>query len=422
MPHVVVIGAGVVGAHSAIAARRAGFDVTLIDPDAPGGEQAASFGNAGWLSTHSLLPPAEPGIWRRLPAYILDPLGPLAIRPAYLPRAMPWLLRYLRSGWTEARVVRTAAALRRLLRGAAQLHADIASEAGIPDLIAESGALHVYPDRDGFLSEARAWRIRAAQGVAWQELDAGMLAAREPHLDPSYRFAVHVCEAGHCRDPGAYVAGLVAYAQKQGVRRVTARAVGLTMSGGRLSCVRTDIGDIEADRAVVSAGIRSAPLAHAAGDKVPLDSERGYHVRIEDDGDIAAIGPGTPMMAHDRKVVVTRMRNALRVAGQVEIAGIAAAPNWKRAEILRSHLHAMFPGLPRDLPPERVHLWMGHRPSTPDGLPVIGVASRSRDVVYAFGHGHVGFVSSARTGRLVAGILAGSEPEIDLAPFSPRRF
>ncbi len=423
MTHVIIVGAGAVGAHSALAARRAGFEVTIVEPGEPGGEQAASFGNAAWLSSHSVLPPSEPGIWKRLPAYLRDPLGPLAINPTYMLRAMPWLTRYLLSGWTEARVVRTAHALRHLLIDAASLHRDIAAEAGLSELIAaDSGLLHIYPDRDAFLKEERAWRIRRDAGIAWRELDADALAAREPHLARSYGFGIEVGEAGYCRDPGAYVAGLVAYAKASGVSFVKSRATGLVLSQGRLKAVKTETGDVEADRVVISAGVHSAPLARFAGDRVPLDSERGYHVRIDDVAGSERIGPITPVMAHDRKVVITHTRDALRVAGQVEIAGIAAAPNWKRAEILRQHLLAIFPGLPRDLAPDRLHMWLGHRPSTPDGLPVIGTASASSDVVYAFGHGHIGLVSSARTGRLVGQLLTNAQPEIDLAPFSPRRF
>lgn len=423
MTHVLIIGAGAVGAHSAIAARRAGFEVTIVESGEPGGEQSASFGNAAWLSSHSVLPPSEPGIWKKVPTYLRDPLGPLAIKPAYMLMAMPWLTRYLLSGWTEARVTRTAHALRRLLSDAPNLHRDVAAEAGLSDFIAaDSGLLHIYRDRDAFLREERAWRIRRETGIGWRELNADALAAREPHLARSYGFAVEVGEAGYCRDPGAYIAGLVSYAETLGARRVKAKATGLVLSQGRLKAARTDQGDIDAERAVISAGVHSGPLACASGDRVPLDSERGYHVRIDDVPGEQPIGPLTPVMAHDRKVVVTKTRNALRVAGQVEIAGIAAKPNWKRAEILRQHLMAMFPELPRDIAPERLHMWLGHRPSTPDGLPVLGSASGSSDVVYAFGHGHIGLVSSARTGRLVSQLLANIQPEIDIEPFSPRRF
>jgi D-amino-acid dehydrogenase len=173
---------------------------------------------------------------------------------------------------------------------------------------------------------------------------------------------------------------------------------------------------------VISAGARSKPLAAAAGDALPLETERGYHAVIERGPGEVLPGPRTPMMPSDGKMSVTMTAGGLRCAGQVEIAGLEAAPNWKRAEILRDHLLRSFPGLPRDLDPARVKLWMGHRPSMPDGLPVIGPARASADVIHCFGHGHVGLVAAPRSAEIVGALLAGRPPEPDAAPYSPRRF
>jgi D-amino-acid dehydrogenase len=169
---------------------------------------------------------------------------------------------------------------------------------------------------------------------------------------------------------------------------------------------------------VIAAGARSAALAAAAGDRVPLECERGYHVMIQ----APEAAPSLPVMAADCKSVATTMDGGLRVGGQVEIAAFDDAPNWERAQVLRRHALSMFPALPRDLPAERVRFWLGRRPSTPDGLPCIGSASATPDVVHAFGHGHVGLAAAARTGRLVAALLGAREPEIPLAPFDPARF
>ncbi|HKX42603.1 MAG TPA: FAD-binding oxidoreductase, partial [Burkholderiaceae bacterium] len=200
---------------------------------------------------------------------------------------------------------------------------------------------------------------------------------------------------------------------------VAAQASGFRIEHGRLRAVRLAGGaEIACDAAVIAAGARSKALAAQAGDRVSLESERGYHVLVDHPEAV----PHTPVMAADCKVIATPLATGLRVAGQVEIAGLSAAPNWRRADILRDHLLSMFPALPREMPRERLHYWLGHRPSTPDGLPCIGFARGSRDVVHAYGHGHVGLVGSARTGRVVAQLLGGREPEISLAPFDPRRF
>lgn len=417
--HVVVIGAGAVGCASAIEALRAGLRVTVVEPGEPGGEQATSYGNAGWLSSHSVVPPALPGAWRKVPGWLADPLGPLAVRWAYLPRALPWLLRYLAAGWTEARVQSVADALRTLLADAPALHARLAAAAGVPELIEQRGLLHVYRSRAEFEGEALAWRVRARTGVQWQEWDAATLRAREPALDARYTLGIHVPEAGHCRQPGAYVAALARHAAVLGADWHRARATGLRIVDGRLQAVQTDTGDIAADAAVIAAGAHSAPLAAAAGTPVPLESERGYHVMLEG----AAAGPRTPMMAADGKLIVHAMRDGLRAAGQVEIAGVAAAPDWRRAEILRRHVMGMFPALAQQPAGAlTVRPWLGHRPSLPDGLPCIGLSRASDDVVLAFGHGHVGLGGSARTGQWVARLLADRRAWPALGPFDPQRF
>jgi len=416
--HVVVIGAGIVGACTAVEALREGFRVTILDPAEPGGEQSASYGNGCWLSPMSVIPPAVPGLWKKVPGFLMDPLGPLAIRWSYLPRVAPWLIRYLRAGWTWGQVEEVARALRPLVVDAPALHKALADEAGVGHLIERRGLIYIYPSRADFEAEAKAWEIRHAVGVRWLELGPDELRQREPELDRRYTFGVMVEEGGHCTDPGAYTAALVAHALAQGATHLRARATGFAIEGGRLRAVRTDGAEVAADAAVIAAGAFAKPLAAAAGDRVPLETERGYHAEVAD----PEVSPRHGLMPSDGKMSIMRTANGLRCAGQVEIAGLDAAPNWKRAEILRDHLLRCFPGLPRDLPVGRVRTWLGHRPSMPDGKPCLGPSRASPDIVHAFGHGHTGLVAGARTGRVVAALLAGQAPEIPIAAFDPGRF
>lgn len=415
---VVVLGGGAVGAACAVEAARRGFSVTLMEPSEPGGDQAASYGNAGWLSVQSVIPPSEPGVWKKVPGYLLDPLGPLAIRPLHMPFIAPWLVRYMASGWTRERILAIARILRPLLADAPQLGRALAEEAGVADLIAaDSGLCHVFRDRAAFRAESASWGTRAAVGIAWDEIEGGAVGDLLPEIDPAYRFAALVRAGGHCRDPGAYVAALVRHARALGVTVVRDAARDFAFEGGRLAAVIGAAGRVAADRAVIAAGIRSTPLAARVGLKVPLESERGYHVEI----DGLEAGPRLPVMIQDRKVAITRMAGRLRVAGQVELAGVDAAPDPRRAEILRTHLTAVFPKLAPAIREGTARTWLGHRPSTPDGRPVIG-RSRHPDVFVAYGHGHIGLASAPRTGRIVGDLLLGRAPEIAVDGFSPMRF
>jgi len=416
--HIVIIGAGIIGAASAFQCLNAGFKVTLIEPETPGASQASSYGNAGWLSSHSILPPASPGIWKQLPSWLSDPLGPLSVRWRYFPRAVPWLVRYLAAAWTYPKIERTAHALRTLLAGAPALHQQMAEQAGVADLIERRGLLHAFLSRAHFLMDAKAWEIRRKEGVTWQELDAAGMAQLEPDLDPKYAFGVFVAETGSCRNPGAYTAALIEHAQNRGAALLREQATGFRLEQGVLKAVLLKNGEVLCDKAVIAVGARSKVLAELAGDRVSLETERGYHAVLPG----VTAGPRVPTMFADCKVAVNTMEHGLRVAGQGEIAATDDTPNWRRAEILRDHLLALYPGLPRDLPSDHIQIWMGRRPSTPDGLPCIGLASGSKDIIHAYGHGHVGLVGSARTGRLVAQLAAGSPPEIDLTPFRPTRF
>ncbi|PWS36775.1 amino acid dehydrogenase [Falsiroseomonas bella] len=416
--HVAIIGAGIVGAATALEALSAGFRVTLIEPGDPGGEQAASYGNGCWLSPMSVIPPSVPGLWKKVPKFLMDPLGPLAIRWSYFPRVAPWLVKYLLAGWTEEKVLAAARALRPLLQGAPALHKQLAERAGVARLIEQRGLMYIYRTREEFESEAMAWRVRRQVGIEWLELGPDEMRQREPELDRRYGFGALVEEGGHCRDPGAYVAALVAQARAEGADLRRDRATGFRIEGGRLRAVVTERGEVQADRAVICAGAYSRKLAAAAGSDVPLETERGYHAMVLD----SETGPRTPLMPYDGKMSVTWTDRGLRCAGQVEIAGLEAAPNWKRAEILRDHLLRSFPNLPRDLPAERVKFWMGHRPSMPDGLPCLGPAAATPDVLLGFGHGHVGLVAGPRSARILVAMLAGSPPEIPVAPFDPSRF
>jgi D-amino-acid dehydrogenase len=415
--HVVVVGAGMVGVATAWELLADGHRVTIVEPGEPGGTQAASFGNGGWISPASVVPMSVPGIWLSVPGYLMDPDGPLTIRWSKLPKLMPWLVRYLLAGATRPRVEATARALASLLHDAPDRHAALAETLGCPEMIRRTGLLYAYRDRAAFAADALGWDLRRQNAVGWRELEGEALAAAAPDLDPRYGFGALVESGAWCREPGAWVAKVAAAAIARGAELRATTATGFATTAGRLIGVETAAGTIACDAAVVAAGIRSKELAKKAGDAIPLESERGYCALIAD----AGIAPAIPIMPADGKMANTDTANGFRLSGQVELADVDCEPNWERVEVLLRHAARTYPKLGRraDLTVER---WYGHRPSTPDGRPVIGRASGIAGVVYAFGHGHVGLSSGPKTGRLAADLVAGTPPAIDLAPFSPTRF
>jgi D-amino-acid dehydrogenase len=414
---IAIIGTGIIGACCAVHLARENYDVIMIEPGEPGDKHAASYGNAGWISPGSVVPMSMPGLWKKIPAYIADPYGPLTIRWRYLPSLLPWLVAFLVAGSTQSRVERTAGALKALLGDAIARHIALAAEAGVSELISKNGLLYVYPNRAAFDADGNAWRLRRKNGVCWRELDGDALRREHPGLGKQYNFAALVEAGGHCPDPGRYTAVLVKHAHTSGAKMTHATATGFKIESGRLVSVLTDKGEIVCDKAVICAGIGSRSLVRKIGENIPLVSERGYHVAIACKTDY----PNRPIMPSDGRMGITLTSDGLRAAGQVELANEHAPPDWRRADILLDALKAAFPDMEVS-PSTTVTKWMGHRPSTPDGLPVIGPSVKCADIIHAFGHGHVGFASGPATASIVADLVAERPPLIALAPYAPDRF
>ena len=412
---VAVIGAGIVGMATASYLQRDGHDVVVIDPQPPG--QGASFGNAGCFNPSSVVPVATPDTWKNIPRYLSDPLGPLRIRWSYLPALAPWLIRLVRAG-TPQRIEAQARALKTLLAPCLDALLPLARDAGADHLVARNGILIAYRSQRSWDADAVAWDIRRRNGTHWEELNADELRQFDPNLSRDFTRGKLVPGNGHCLDPGGLVAALANGAQANGATFLRRRATGFSFNGAAFKGVQTPEGDVAADSAVIATGAHSKLLAAMLGDKVPLETERGYHAMLR----TPEIIPRVPTTDSEGKFVATPMADGVRFAGTVELAGLDAEPDWRRARILLQQASKLYPGLAQTYPEDRYTVWMGHRPSLPDSLPVLGPSSRSRDVLYAFGHGHVGMTGGPYTGKVIADIVAGRPAPIDLSPFSAARF
>jgi D-amino-acid dehydrogenase len=413
--HIGVIGAGMVGVCAALWLQRDGHRVFLVEPGNPG--EGASFGNAGCFNGSSVTPMAMPGVIKNVPRWLMDPLGPLALRWSYLPSILPYLVRFVRSA-TPEKVRAQAKAMRPLVGPTVPLVRELAKMAGADDFVQQRGHLYVYRSAESLAKDGFAWALRRENGVEIDEFDADELRQLEPTLSRDYVRGILVRENGHTSNPLGLVTKLFEQYRRQGGEIVMARALGFRLDGRRLTAIATDKGDLAADAAVVCAGAYSKPLAAALGDRVPLETERGYHLMIRD----PEVMPRIPTADADGKFVATPMDTGLRFAGTVELAGLAAPPDWRRAQILLAQGRKMLPGLAAEHAEERISVWMGHRPAMPDSLPAIGPSRASPDVIYAFGHGHVGMTAAPMTGRIVADLIAGRPAAIDIAPFAAARF
>jgi D-amino-acid dehydrogenase len=410
-----VIGAGIVGLCAALWLQRDGHRVFLVEPGTPG--EGASFGNAGCFNGSSVTPAGMPGVVKQVPRWLMDPLGPLALRWSYLPQILPYLVRFVRSA-TPEKVRAQARAMRPLVGPTVPLVRELAKMAGADTLVHQRGHLYVYRSAEALAKDGFAWALRRDNGVEVDEFDADELRQLEPVLSREYVRGLLVRENGHTTNPFGLLTRLIEQFRRQGGEIVRARASGFSLDGGRLSAIRTDAGDLPADTAIVCAGAHSKPLAAALGDRIPLETERGYHLMIRD----PEVMPRIPTADADGKFVATPMALGLRFAGTVELAGLEAAPDWRRSRILLEQGRRMLPELAPEYPEERISMWMGHRPSLPDSLPALGPSRATPDVIYAFGHGHIGMTAAPMTGRIVADLAAGRPVSIDIAPFAPGRF
>ena len=409
--HVVVVGAGIVGVCVALSLRREGFAVTLIDRQGPG--EGTSFGNAAVISPDIVVPVATPGILWRVPGMLLDPLGPLRVRWRHLPRLTPYLLRFVGAS-RRRRVEELSVALAAVAKGAVEAYAPLTAMAGADDMVRRTGRICVYESEAEFQARQSMLELERRRGVRLQVLNAAELRQLEPSLAPIFPRAVFYPDSAHTVNNFRFVQVLADALQHHGGRRVCAEVRGFELAAHGVTAVETDAGRQPCGAVVVAAGVWSKPLARQLGANPPLETERGYHLTVGDPG----VMPRIPFSSNRRGFACTPLEHGLRLAGTLELAGLEAAPDWRRADVLMTHTKHLLPGVQdRD-----VSRWMGHRPSLPDTVPVISASPRHRNAFFAFGHGHTGLCMGARTGQLVAALVAGRDPGIDMAPYRIDRF
>ncbi|MEO1469061.1 MAG: FAD-binding oxidoreductase [Pseudomonadota bacterium] len=412
---VAVIGAGAVGIATALALAERGEAPDVFDPEEPAA--GASHGNAGVISPWSCVPVAMPGMWRQAPRWLMDPEGPLAVRPSYALRFLPWALKFLAAGRAD-RVERTADAMQALCRPSVEHYRRNLEGTGAEHLVVDTSYIYVARDRTALGLDGLSWAMRRARGAPLEVVEGEDLRRLEPALGPDYTAAAVLSGQARALDPGAVGRAIAAKAEGLGARFHRAAVEALTPGadgGWRLEIREGETRrSHQATRVVLAAGAWSARLLAPLGIRVPLEAERGYHVVLADPG----VEVMNSVMETSGHFVSSSMAAGVRLAGTAEYAGIDAPPDWRRAEVLVRQARRLFPGINT----ASVTRWMGRRPSLPDSLPCIGPVPGQRGLIAAFGHSHWGFMQAPETGRLAAGLATGATPNIDLAPYAVERF
>jgi D-amino-acid dehydrogenase len=409
---VAVVGAGIVGASIAYTLQRRGRSVVLIERDEPG--RATSFGNMASIAVTQFAPISRPGIWSRIPGWLADPEGPIRISPLYLPRMLPWFLRFMLAG----RRSRVEALERAGATLCARVHDDLfplLADAGLTQMVSETGYINVYADDAELAGDQEQLALIRRFGYETQTLDAAGLHALEPALWSGIKHAILMPQGRTVADPYRLTVQLCERFGAAGGQRVRGEVVGFDEGDGRVKAMRLADGRrIVAAMVVIAAGVWSAPLARSLQEPIPLETERGYHTQF--------LAPGVSLrhslFRPAKAFMVGPIAGGIRVGGTVEMAGLAAPPNYRRARVLAKRAKELLP----DLRMDDVSEWMGHRPALPDTIPIISRSARRPNAFYATGHGHLGVTLAATTARLIADLVTDIEPPIDMTPYRVDRF
>lgn len=410
VPDVIVIGAGVVGLSAALALQERGKRVVVLDREGPAA--GASAGNAGAFAFTDILPLASPGILRKAPKWLLDPLGPLSVPPAYALRIAPWMFRFWRA-CSPRKVARSTAAQTALMDLSKAELEPFLHRVGASAMLRNDGNLQVYEGEAEFRASLAGWQARADHGIAFHHMNAEEMALIQPGLAPRFTHGTFTPGWYSIADPRAYTLELARRFTADGGAIGRAEVTALRLAGNGVEAISAGT-TLRAAYVVVAAGAFSHRIARSAGERIPLETERGYNTTLPG----GAFDLRTQVTFGGHGFVVTRLSTGIRVGGAVELGGLDLPPNFERSRAMLKKAVSFLPGLD----PQGGSEWMGLRPSLPDSLPVIDAARATPRIVYAFGHGHLGLTQSAGTARLVADLVEGRKPVIDLSPFSAQRF
>lgn len=409
---ITVVGAGIVGIATAAVLAEAGHTVTVIDRS--GIAEETSKGNAAAFAFSDIMPLASPKIMAKAPKWLLDPLGPLSIRPSYLPRLTPWLWQFWKASM-PSRFEASISAQSALMRIAETEMMALVGRAGIETMVRHDGSLELYESEAELKAAEQGWRRRADAGIAFEHVRGERLAELQPGLSRQFVAGTFVPGWKTVSDPHSFALALWSYAERLGAVFVRDEVIAIE-TGGRGPSVRLGNGTSrQSDRVILCAGAWSARLLEPLTRlRIPLETERGYNTTLPPD----AFPLNRQLIFGSHGFVITPLETGIRVGGAVELAGLDLPPNYARSKTMLEKAARFLPGLSTCGGTE----WMGFRPSMPDSLPVVGVLPGNPSILLGFGNGHLGLTQSAAMGRLLTDLVDDRPPAIDIDALRPDRF
>ena len=405
-----IVGAGIQGVCNAIFLQKKGYKVTLFDKNDPG-TAAASYGNAGHFSPYASIPLNRPDILTDIPAMLLSTSGPLALKWNYVPKMIPWFIKFLKS-CSKKNMMHTAKYMHQILDLALPAYDELFEDIDISGLVENKGIIYFWTDKDPKSRELEN-NIRKELGVKQQLLTPHEIHDLEPNIRKIYHGGVLYSYARHARNPKKILLKLFESFIKQGGKFEKQSVKEINFLSKDKPSIKTESNSFIFDKAVIACGAFSKKFTDKVNEKIPLDTERGYHVHFKGYDHLLS----RPVIFLNRGFGITPMEQGLRVVGTVEFGGLNNPPTKKRIMNLVNNAKYLFPELK-----EHEDEWLGFRPTLPDFLPVMGPSKNHKNLFYSFGHHHLGWTLGAISGKIISGMIAEEKTNLDLSPYSSLRF
>ena len=404
-----IVGAGIQGISNALFLQKKGFSVTIFDRDEPG-SPAASYGNAGHFSPYASVPINRPDVLTDVPAMLLSSTGPLALKWNYVPKMMPWFLQFIRNCTTK-RMMHTAKNMHQILDLALPAYDELFDDIELGGLVEKKGILYIWNDQS-LKSRELEIKVRNELGVDQQVVTPKEIHDLEPNIKPIYHGGVYYQHGRHARNPKKILLKLYDLFLKKGGKFLKMNIKDINFNDEK-PVIKAETQSFLFDKIVIACGSFSKKLTDNLDEKIPLDTERGYHVHFKDCDHLLS----RPVIFQNRGFGITPMEQGLRVVGTVEFGGLDNPLSKSRVKNLINNAKYMMGDLP-----EHEDEWLGFRPTLPDYLPVIGPSKKYKNVFYCFGHHHLGWTLGPISGKIVSGMIAEENTNLDLKPYSSLRF